>query len=161
MNKRFLRTSLLVVLALGSVSAHSFGDTTPPAPVCYTMDYALTSGNQPTRLSYDIDGGVTVSLHLDASPLHLDAHLPLTVGGDPNPHFDRLYALLMKGFDNERIAQVCVDHLPTSSLDRAQLVSLSLSFGDTRRVTVCDKFNPNNCASVSVGGDLFTRTVAP
>jgi len=157
MTKRIFVTSLLAVLALASSSWHSFADTPPSAPVCYSMSYTSSySKPRPTSLTYDVDGGVTVAIGLNGSPYTLRARLPLTIGDDPNPHFDRLYALLMKGFDNERIAEICVDRDPASSSEPVHLVSATLKYAETRKVHVCDPNNSDRCASV-YGGELFTQ----
>jgi hypothetical protein len=156
MKKRLLHTSLLAVLALGSVSAHSFGDTAPTPPECHEMTYpGFSSAGRPTNLTYDVNGGVSVRFRTSSFST-LTAHLPLTIGDEPNPHFDRLYALLMKGFDNQRIAQLCVEPQPATSPEPRRLVSVSLNFADTTKVNVCDENDPNECAAVS-GSRVLTR----
>ncbi len=154
MNTRLLGTALLGVLALSSFSTHSFGGSPPPPPTCYPFAYS-SSGPRPRSLAYDVNQGVTVSFGSAQSPYTVTAQLPLMVGSDPNPHFDRLYALLMKGFDSQRIGNICVDHAPANYSDVVQLVSVQLDFVETNRVAVCDGFDPSSCASV-YSGELST-----
>ena len=157
MNKRLLGTSVLAVLALASVSAHSsYGDSPPAAPVCYNIGASSSTGARASNLSYDVERGAGIYLSVNVSPFGIDARVPLTVGDEPNPHFDRLYALLMKGLDGNRLQSVCIDHVPTAS-EPAQIVSVSLGFQGIQKVSVCDQFEGSGCAGISAGR-LLTRT---
>ena len=113
MSKRFA-LPLVAALALVSVSARSFGAAPPPNndDVCLSMSYTVNNQQVPVSLTYDTTTGVVVEIRrVDFSTVY--AALPITVGDEPNPHFDRLYALLMKGFDSARIERVCVDRQPS------------------------------------------------
>ena len=159
MSKRFA-LPLVAALALVSVSARSFGAAPPPNndDVCLSMSYTVNNQQVPVSLTYDTTTGVVVEIRrVDFSTVY--AALPITVGDEPNPHFDRLYALLMKGFDSARIERVCVDRQPSSG-EFVELRSVSLRHisetpaPEVQRVQVCDWVNPNRCARINSSGRL-------
>jgi hypothetical protein len=128
-----LSLALLAAFALTLTAAHpSFGDTRAAAPQCYDMSYSSTfSQPRPRSLTYDTAGGVRVRIETGSTPFSINATLPLTIGDEPNPHFDRLYALLMKGFDSNRLATICVDRAPADSSDPVQITSVTVGFVGT------------------------------
>ena len=156
MYKRLLATSLLAAAALATVSAHSFGAPPASPPRCYSMSYYSNGGTRPATLTYDTTGGLTVAIRDNTD--NVQAHLALAIGDEPNPHFDRLYALLMKGFDNERIGQICVDPTPDAA-GAYNLVSVTLKHvepaptPDLQKVQICDGYH---CAYLGTYGEVPT-----
>jgi hypothetical protein len=125
MTKPILVGSTVAALALGGFAVHSYGQSVPTPTTCYRPNLAW-----PLSLTYDTNNGVTLSL-TDAAAHELNATVPLRIGNEPNPHFDRLYSLLMKGMDNRRIHEVCVEGAGTSSEPRA-IVSVEIHHTETR-----------------------------
>ena len=163
MLKRLLAASALAAVTLVTLSARSSSGGPPePEATCYPMTYATPSGSPPLiDLTYSTQQGVLLRFPQDGRIV--TAHLPLEVGGDPNPHFDRMYALLMKGIDSQRIEQVCVDRAPSGDGTPVELVSLTLEHvepprpappPEVQRVMICDDLNPTRCANVSWQGRL-------
>jgi hypothetical protein len=136
MIKHILVGSTVAALALGGFAVHSYGQSAPDQIVCRQPD--MTGGT----VKYDTHDGVTMTFP------GFTAIIPLEVGGEPNPHFDRLYALAMKGFDSHRISEVCTDYSTPGEGSTRPVVSLTLRHPDAlQRVRVCD--SQNDCAGVS------------
>jgi hypothetical protein len=161
MSQRLIVLPVLAGLAIAGVSVHSSKAAPPPAggtDVCFNMSYGGSYPTRPLSLTYDTRKGAIVYISRSNSGT-FSATLPLTVGDEPNPHFDRVYALLMKGFDSRRIERVCVDRDPATSPD-AELTSVSLSHVEAptppelQRVQVCDY--GSHCAGINSFGELRT-----
>ena len=134
MIKHILVGSTVAALALGGFAVHSYGQSAPGQVVCRQPD--MTGAT----VKYDTQDGVTMTFP------GFTAIIPLEVGGEPNPHFDRLYALAMKGFDSHRIGEVCTDYSAGGGSTKP-VVSLTLRHPDVlQRVQVCDA--QNECAGV-------------
>jgi hypothetical protein len=161
MSKRLIVLPVLAGLAIAGVSVHSSKAAPPPAggtDFCVDMSYLGSYPTRPLSLTYDTHKGAIVYITRSNSG-SFSATLPLTVGDEPNPHFDRVYALLMKGFDSRRIERICLDRDPATSPD-AELTSVRLSHveaptpPDLQRVQVCEY--AGHCAGINSYGELQT-----
>jgi hypothetical protein len=161
MSKRLIVLPVLVGVALSGVSVHSSKAAPPPAggtDFCFDMSYGGSYPTRPLSLTYDTRRGANVFITRSNSG-SFSATLPLTIGDEPNPHFDRVYALLMKGFDSRRIQSICVDRDPATSSD-VEVTSVSLSHvepptpPDLQRVQICE-FG-GSCAGINSYGELQT-----
>jgi hypothetical protein len=157
MIKRILLTASVAALALGSLSLHSYGDTPTPTVTCLTPK--LTGYYKDLSIKYDTRSGIALDFYSDeSSGARVHAAVPLLQGDEPNPHFDRLYSMIMKGSDSGRLAQVCVDGVPGTYDNKVYpVVSVTLKHvGDSdspQKVQVCDRYG--ECAGV-YGGQLST-----
>ena len=122
MIKHILVGSTVAALALGGFAVHSYGQSAQGVPTCHFLDYSY-----PPSIEYDTHHGVTLSFHIPTAVPSVG--IPLEIDGEPNPHFDRLYALVMKGFDNRRIEKVCVDD--DAPIVPPPIVSITLRHIDT------------------------------
>lgn len=146
MTKRILLVSSLAAVALGAVSLRSYGQTSPGPVTCYSL-LRSTSPTYGPALTYDVRSGVAVSGYA-ASGTSFTAKLPIMIAGEPNPHFDRIYALLMKGAEG-RLEQVCIEG---DSARDGNVVSVKLQGATpsaTQKVQICD--SSDDCADVSFG----------
>lgn len=150
MNKRILVCSALAAVAVGTVSLRSYGQTTPAPVTCHTV-FRSYAGYAPT-IAYDTRSGITVSGRSDQA-YSFTGTVPLAVDGEPNPHFDRLYALLLKGAEG-RLDQVCIDGASGTSGAVVSLKLLGATPSTAQKVQICG--DGDDCADV-YGGNLFVR----
>ena len=138
-------------------------------PLCYRVfgyeeGRNVTARHVPIELSYVAGLGVYVGFERVADdgtgayglPYQYTAWLPLFVDGEPNPDFDRLYALIMRGFDSGRISQVCLDGEPSAhaalNLKGLSLRHLPDPALEVQKVAICDVRAPESCSSVLRNG---------
>ncbi|HVZ73358.1 MAG TPA: hypothetical protein VHJ20_13350 [Polyangia bacterium] len=160
MTKRSWLKVVVPMMVLGGVAAVTMRSSvsraqTTPAPTCVsvTYPYGASPNPQPSfTLVYDTTNGVTLTgANLNVGvPNQISGTIPKTIDGKPNPDFDRLYALLMKGIDGQLISGVCV--LGQSGTGAITSVTLKSGTGG-QRVQVCEGAL---CAHVSTAGFLFT-----
>jgi hypothetical protein len=155
MIKRIVLASTAAALALGGFAVHSHGQSAPTPTTCYAPNYSTSY--ETSSIKYDTRTGVTLSIYTGSG--RRTATIALESGGEPNPHFDRLYALAMKGFDSRRIEEVCVEG-PVGGTEPAPVVSISLRHTEdtapqVQKVAVCDA-SGYSCASVSTYSGVST-----
>lgn len=109
-------------------------------------------------LAYTVDGDVEVGIGSDATSVtaSLKVTLPKLVDGKPNPDFERMFALLMKGFGGG-ITQICHQGAAGTS-GVITKVTLGAEASGIQRVQPCYDVGGGrvNCARVSDLGYLFT-----
>jgi hypothetical protein len=128
MKKRTLKLILPLIALTGGLlaltgRAPSSRAQSAPAPTCtgvntttpsFTLEYSVTSGATLTGTNLSNPGTNSMT-----------AKLLKVIEGKPNPDFDRLYALLMKGIDGPSFSAICVQG-DTPGATTGTLVSLSL-----------------------------------
>lgn len=153
---------LLGTLILG-LSASAESSTAESASKCYALDIGASNlnGHVPGALSFDRKTGVSLKMNYLLPGYHADwivykAVLPKTIGGEPNPDFDRLYSLLLKGMEMGSISEICLENGKALQKDTEILLnSLTVDYraiSTPMNVRVCDPYS-SRCARV----DEFNR----
>ena len=116
------------------------------APTCVTHD--RTDGLQ---LTYTVGQGITVST------FRASGVVPAFVGDRPNPDFDRVFAMMMRGLDDATLEELCFAGSPEAG--DARVVSVRLrgretpGLNDVVRTELC---GPGGCVNFSAGALVVT-----
>lgn len=156
---------LLGILSLG-LSASAENSPAESSDKCYALDVGTSKayGHVPGSFSFSRKTGISIKMRYLTPGSQTDwigysAVIPKTIGGEPNPDFDRLYALLLKGMEMGTISEICLEKAIQEN-EEILLNGLTLGYrpiSTPMNVRVCDPYS-SRCARVNDGDRLTVKS---
>lgn len=151
-----MKRSMLIVFAMATLVSSvvmtdvARGQTDGENCLSLLFDYSTDySGDAPLDVTFSTKTGLRRTLNSSSGKYF--AVVPKTKDGDPNPDFDRLYALVMKGLETRTLSGICYTGVISIGKE-VELTSVTMRIvrptqpPRVQQVQICDAFG--SCASI-------------